>query len=120
MPIELHEENGGKILAIHTIGKLVDADYKTFVPEFGRLSGHGGRLRVLFDMTGLRGWDAHAAWDDLKFDIKHFGKIERLAIIGTKPWQHGMATLFAPFTKATTKYFDHAEAAEARKWLAEG
>jgi hypothetical protein len=31
----------------------------------------------------------------------------------------GMATFCKPFTKATIRYFDHADAAEARKWLGE-
>ena len=36
MPIQLKEENGGKILVIHISGKLVKADYGHFVPlEFG-------------------------------------------------------------------------------------
>jgi hypothetical protein len=30
-----------------------------------------------------------------------------------------MATFFKPFTKATIRYFDHDDAAEARKWLGE-
>ena len=52
-------------------------------------------------------------------DIKHFADIERLAMVGDKKWQHGMAMFFKPFTKATIRYFDHAEATEARKWLGE-
>ena len=32
-------------------------------------------------------------------------------------WQEGMATFCKPFTKATVKYFDHADAADARMWL---
>jgi hypothetical protein len=31
-----------------------------------------------------------------------------------------MAAFCKPFTKATIRYFDHAAAAEARKWLDEG
>jgi hypothetical protein len=30
-----------------------------------------------------------------------------------------MATFFKPFTNATIRYFDHADATEARKWLEE-
>jgi hypothetical protein len=30
-----------------------------------------------------------------------------------------MAVFCKPFTKATVRYFDHADAAEARKWLME-
>jgi hypothetical protein len=119
MPIQPNEENGGKILVIHVNGKLVKEDYPDFVSEFERLVRQDGSLRVLFDMTGLHGWDASAAWEDIKFDIKHFADIERMAMVGDKKWQHDMEVFFKPFTKATIRYFDHADAADARKWLAE-
>ena len=119
MPIQLREENGGKILVMHITGKLVKADYPDFVSEFERLVREHGKLSVLFDMTGFHGWDAGAAWEDIKFDIHHFTDIERLAMVGDKKWQHGMAVFCKPFTKATIRYFDYADAAEARKWLDE-
>ncbi len=119
MPIQMNEENGGKVLVLHLSGRLVKADYEHFVPEFERLVRQNGKLRVLFDMADLHGWDAGAAWEDIKFDIKHFADIERLAMVGDKKWQHGMATFFKPFTKATTRYFDETAASEARKWLGE-
>ena len=37
MPIQLNEENGGKILAVRVSGKLVKADYEYCVPEFERV-----------------------------------------------------------------------------------
>ena len=117
MPIQLNEEDGGKILVVHISAKLTKADYEHFVPEFERLVQQHGKLRLLFDMTGFHGWDAGALWEDIKFDIKHFADIERLAMVGEKKWQQGMATFCKPFTKATIRYFDHADAAEARKWL---
>lgn len=119
MPINLSEENGGKLLAVHVSGKLVKADYEHFVPEFERLVGLHGKLRVLFDMTGFHGWTTGGLWEDTKFAMHHFSDIDRLAVVGEKKWQEGMATFCKPFTKATVKYFDHAEATEARKWLAE-
>lgn len=119
MPIQLNEENGGKILLVHVSGKLAKADYLHFVPEFERLVKQHGHLRVLFDMTGFHGWTAGALWEDIKFDLKHFADIERLAMVGEKKWQHGMATFCKPFTKATIQYFDHADAAAAHKWLGE-
>lgn len=119
MPIQLNEENGGKILVIHVSGKLVKADYEQFVPEFDRLTKAHGKLRVMFDMTGFHGWEASAAWEDLKFGIKHYADIERFAMVGEKQWQHGLATFAKPFTKAEVRYFDHADEAEARKWLGE-
>jgi hypothetical protein len=119
MPIQFSEEDSGKILVIHVSGKLAKADYADFVAEFERLLKEHGKLQVLFDMGGFHGWDAGAAWEDLKFDVKHFADIGRLAMVGDKKWQHGMAIFFKPFTKAVTRYFDRADSAEARKWLAQ-
>lgn len=119
MPIQLNEEDGGKILVVRVSGKLAKADYAHFVPEFERLVRLHGKLRLLFDMTDFHGWDAAAAWEDFKLGIKHFADIERLAMIGDKKWQHGMAIFCRPFTKATIRYFDHADATKARKWLDE-
>jgi SpoIIAA-like len=119
MPIQLNEENGGKVLVVHVSGTLVTADYEHFVPEFERLVRLHGKLRVLFDVTGFRGLEAGALWDEIKFDVTHFADIERLAMVGDKKWQHAIATFSEPFTKATTRYFDHGDAAEARKWLGE-
>jgi hypothetical protein len=47
MPIQLNEENSGKVLAIHVSGKLVKADYGHFVPEFERRVRQHGKVRVL-------------------------------------------------------------------------
>jgi hypothetical protein len=119
MAIQLEEEKDGTILVVHVSGKLTKADYGHFVPEFERLVQQHGKLRVLFDMTDFHGWDAGAIWEDVKFDVKHFADIERLAMVGEKKWQSGMAAFCKPFTTATIRYFDHAGAAEAKKWVSE-
>jgi hypothetical protein len=41
-------------------------------------------MRVLFDMSASHGWEAGALWEDIKFDIKHFADIDRLAMVGDK------------------------------------
>ena len=117
MPIQVNEESDGAVLAVHVSGKLVAADYEHFVPEFERLVLRNGKLRVLFDMTGFHGWTAGALWADTKFAMHHFRDIDRLAMVGEKKWQEGMATFCKPFTRATVRYFDHAAAAEARQCL---
>ena len=86
---------------------------------FERLVQKPQKQHVLFDMTGLQGWEAGAAWEDLKFGLKHYADIDRLAMVGDKKWQHGMAIVFKPFTKAVTHYFDESESAPRRKWLEE-
>jgi hypothetical protein len=117
--MQLYEEDNGKILALNLSGKLVKADYEHFVPEFEGLVRQQGKPCVLLNLEDFHGWDLGALWDEIKFDVKHFADIERIAVVGDKKWQHGLATFFKPFTHATIQYFDHADTAAARKWLGE-
>ena len=43
MPIQLNDENGGKVLVVHVSGKLATVDYEHFVPTFERLVRQHGR-----------------------------------------------------------------------------
>lgn len=117
MAIKLEEKNGGQILELQVTGKLSHADYQHFVPEFERLVTQHGKIRVLFEMTDFHGWEIAAVWDDIKFDVKHFAHIERIAMVGDKKWEQGMALFCRPFTTAKVRYFDQTRAGEARAWL---
>ncbi len=119
MPLQFNEEYGGKLLAIRVSGKLPKTDHGQLVPEFERAVRLHEKMRVLFDIAGFHGWDAGAAWEDFKFGIEHLADIERLAMVGESRWQQGMALFCRPITRATVRYFDQANAAEARSWLAE-
>ncbi len=119
MPITIQEQDGGETVIVHAIGTLTKSDYKRFVPEFEHQVCQHGKLRFLFDLTEFQGWEVGALWEEVKFDLKHFADIERIAVVGDKQWQHGMTTFFKPFTKASVQYFDfNSVFAEAQKWLA--
>jgi hypothetical protein len=120
MAVTLHEELGGKMLEIELSGKLSRADYEQFVPEVERLIRQHGKLRLLVRMHDFHGWELGALWEDIKFDIRHFRDIERLAFVGDRRWEAGMATFCKPFTTATIRYFDLSKAEEAVHWINEG
>ena len=119
MPIEFNEASGEYFLVVHVWGKLVKADYEQLFPKFAELAQRPGKLRILFDMIGFEGWDAGALWDEIKFDFKHANDFERIATVGDNKWEHAMATLIKPFTRAKARYFDTRQYAAAREWLSE-
>jgi hypothetical protein len=120
LPLKIQEQDAGETLIVHAIGTLTKSDYERFEREFEYQVCQHGSLHVLVDLTGFHGLEAGALWDEVKFDMKHFADIERLAVVGDKQWQHSMTTFFKPFTKATVHYFDFDSVfAEARKWLGE-
>jgi hypothetical protein len=118
MSVELHEEAGGKLLVVGLTGKLTKGDYERFVPEVERLIRQYGKIRLLVRMHDFHGWTMGALWEDIKFDFKHFRDIERLALVGDRKWEAGMAAFCKPFTTATVRYFDESKADEAFAWAA--
>jgi hypothetical protein len=120
MSVNFQEEAGGKCLLVQLIGKLTKEDYQHFVPAVERLIKQQGKVRVLVQMRDFHGWTLGALWEDIKFDVKHFGDIERLAFVGDRKWEAGMTAFCKPFTRATIRYFDEAKYEEALGWIKEG
>lgn len=118
MALTITEFADGKTVEVDLSGKLVKEDYETFVPSVERLVQERGKLRMLVKMHDFHGWTAGALWEDTKFALHHFSDIERLAVLGETKWQHGMAVFCKPFTTATIRYFDIADANAASAWLA--
>src|SRR5580704_16153587 len=81
----------GRVLEVRVTGKLTKEAYQKFVPAVDAQIKQYGKLRILFIMQDFHGWTAGAMWEDLKFDLKHWKDIERLAIVGDKKWEKGMA-----------------------------
>jgi hypothetical protein len=120
MAVEFREEAGGKILVVGLSGKLTKQDYEHFVPEVERLIKQHGKLRLLVRMHDFHGWSMGALWEDIKFDVKHFSDIERIAFVGDKKWEAAMAAFCIPFTRASIRYFDESKAEEAHDWIKAG
>jgi hypothetical protein len=119
MPIHINNEASGNFLTVHVSGILSQVDYERFVPKFEQIVQQHGKLRVLFDMSGFRGWEAAALWEELKFEVNHLADIQRVAMVGDRNWQIVMTLLCKPFMKATIHYFDHSHVESARHWLEE-
>lgn len=119
MPVAISPAEGGRTMEVTISGKLHHADYERFVPIIERSIAESGKLRALVRMEDFHGWDAAALWDDLKFDVKHFRDIERLALVGDKQWEKGMASFCKPFTTAEVRFFEPFEIEAARAWISE-
>ena len=117
MAVDLKPQAEGKIISVYVSGKLSKEDYQRLSPEFERAIQTHGKIRVLFDMHDFHGWEVGALWEDIKIDLKHFSHIERLAMVGESRWEKGMSIFCKPFTTAKVRYFDRAQAEEAKAWI---
>lgn len=120
MPVELQTKQGGKVIHVHASQKLERDDYEQLSPYVEGQIQHHGKIRVLLVLHDFHGWKAGALWEDIKFDVKHFNDIERLAIVGENKWQEGMSKFCQPFTTAEIRFFPPEKEAEARAWVEQG
>lgn len=120
MALMLHQEADGKVLFVRVSDKLRKQDYEQFGPAVDKMIEDGGKIRILCQLTDFHGWDFSGLWEDVKFDIKHFSDIERVAIVGDKPWEKLMAFFCKPFTRASVRYYDSKELDAAREWIEAG
>lgn len=115
--ITTQERNDGKVLEVRATGKLAKEDYADFIPQVERLITRYGKISMLFEMYDFHGWTAGGLWQDIKFDLKHFRDIDRLAIVGQTRWQKGMAAFCKAFTTAEIRFFEPHQLLEASAWL---
>jgi len=120
VPVTVDELAGGKVLDIAFSGKLSRADYARFVPAVNRDVRKHRKVRLVVRMHDCHGWTMGALWADVRFDLRHFDHIERLAFVGDVPWESGLALFCRMLTTAWIRYFDEAHADDARAWALEG
>ena len=59
--------------------------------------------------------------DEIKFDVRHGGQIERCAVVGDRSWESWMTKLARPIVfRAEVRYVDVAERDKAWEWINEG
>ena len=119
MAIELVESTETNTLEVRASGKLSKEDYQVFDPGVDAFIEQQGKIKLQFVMHEFHGWEMGAVWEDIKFATKHCAHISKIAMVGDKTWEKWMAMICKPFTMSSIKYFDAAEVAAARTWLAE-
>ena len=104
-------------IEVMMLGKLKDEDYKLFVPMIDKAlkEAKGLEVDLLVDMTKFKGWEFLAAWDDMKFGIKHRNAFDKMAIVGNKKWEEVSVNMMSHLMKGKTKFFKEREKALA--WL---
>ena len=118
--IEIIDTELRKTIGMRVSGKLRDEDYKAFVPAIEERMANQGKVRLFVEFHDFHGCYAHAAWDDLKFGLKHNSDFDRIALVGSHRWVKWATQMWKPFTKAKIQFFDTSRADDAWTWLREG
>ncbi|MEP6822348.1 MAG: STAS/SEC14 domain-containing protein [Chthoniobacterales bacterium] len=104
----------GNLIRVTVSEKLTQEHYD--IPAWEQTIARHGSMRMLMLMEDFSGWEA-GAWDDLRFEVTHASQVERVAMVGEKTWQKWMIKIGSAFASDHVKYFDHAQLAEAERWV---
>jgi SpoIIAA-like len=116
--IHLQKTAGGSVFNMVVRGRLDKEDYNEFVPQLEWQITYAGKISLLIELIDFRGWTPPAFWEDIKFAVKHFDDIDKIAVIGGgNPWERGMTSFFKPFTRAKVRFFTAREKQKARAWI---
>ncbi len=115
--VGLSRVNDYVYLKIKINGRLTHEDYELMVPmlENAIVGIEKPNIEVLIDAVDFEGWDLRAAWDDLKFGLKHNSEFTKIAFVGNKKWEEYSIKISNWFINAKMQYFEDIE--EAHQWL---
>jgi len=104
-------------LSLKAIGKLTHQDYQVITPMIdAALKGVAfPKIKAIFDVSEMQGWELRAAWDDFKLGLKHGSEFEKIAIYGNKHWQEIIASIGSWFISGEVEYFENYQ--QALAWL---
>jgi hypothetical protein len=119
LSIGLERVNDDFFLTLKAIGKLTHQDYQVITPMIDAAVKEvdSPRIKAIFDVTEMQGWELRAAWDDFKLGLKHGSEFEKIAIYGNKNWQETIAKIGSWFISGEVQYFE--EYQQAFAWLNE-
>ncbi len=104
-------------LKIVVCGTLTHKDYEKMIPivENALVGVKEPKIKVLVDAREFSGWDMRAAWDDLKFGLKHNKEFTKLAFVGSKKWEEYSIKISNWFMSGEMRYFEDIDSASI--WL---
>jgi len=109
------------VLGFQAQGRVSASDYATVLtPAVEVAFKQRDKLRLLYQIgPEFTGFDAGAAWDDMRVGLKHYLSWEKLALVSDVEWIRSSAALFGALMPAQVRIFANGELEAAKRWVSE-
>jgi hypothetical protein len=98
--------------------KLKADDFRQIAPQVDSLISQHGKIRLLIDASGFKGWENIAAFQNHAGFIRtHQQKVERIAVIAAHNWQHWLIGAVRIFLHPEVRAYDKSQESEALQWI---
>lgn len=109
------------VLGFRAKGTVTAADYESIIiPAVEAGFSQRARLRFLYHLgEDFSGFEAAAAWDDMKLGLKHLSGWERIALVSDVEWIRAALKIFGLAIPGHIRVFHNRELADAIRWVSE-
>jgi len=108
----------GNVLRILPPEKLKVDDFRQIAPQVDSIISRYGKIRLLIDASGFNGWENIAAFENHAGFVKsHQQKVDRIAVIVARDWQHWLVGAVRIFLHPEVRAYDKSRESEALKWI---
>jgi hypothetical protein len=117
--IEVLPDSQEDVLIVKATGKLTDKDYKeVLIPRLESIFHEHGKARFLVELDDeFRGWEAAAAWDDLRFGLAHRRDFAKMGVVGRSQWIRPVLKLTGWLMCGDIESFFPSECGRALEWI---
>ncbi len=111
----------GPVLALKITGEITEAEHQRLDRLLVDHIDRWGRVRILLTVKHYPSLSsAEALYEDLRMVKFHSDGVERMAVVGDRPWKSTWVGLFGLFSRMETDYFSLEEIEKAWQWVTEG
>jgi hypothetical protein len=111
----------GAVLAINITGEITDPEHEQLDRIIKGRIATWGNIRILLTTLHYPCFNsAEALYEDLRTVKLNSDNIERLAVVGDRPYKGTWVALFGLFSGLVTDYFEMAQLEDAWQWITEG
>ena len=115
------QEIKGRVLAIKITGEITDREHDHLHRTIKAHIAAWGNIRILLTAIQYPCFNsAEALYEDLRTVKLNSDHIERLAVVGDRPYKGTWVALFGLFSGLETDYFEMDHIEDAWQWITEG
>lgn len=115
--IDIEERPGGEFVSIKLSGIVTRADVDEAIPRVQRIMQERTPLRLYVELVGLDRFEVDGLWEELKFQARHGGEIDRAAFVVGSTGEDWAGWLAEQLTDGPTRRFALGEEQAAIDWL---
>jgi len=111
----------GPVIALKLTGEITEPEHQQIDRLLSGSINRWGQIRLLLTVKHYPSLSsAEALYEDLRMVKFYSDGIERMAVVGDRPWKSTWVGLFGLFSRIETDYFSVEQIESAWQWVTEG